>query len=427
MIIFRIIQALGGALMQPVATAMIFRIFPPNRRGMVMGIFGIAMMAAPAFGPALSGYLVDYWSWRFIFYLNVPIGIVALILGILTMHEFPHEARGKFDIWGFAFCVVGFGSLLYGFNQVSSDGWSSMEVLSFLAVGILSLIILVLVELNVPNPMIQLKVLKNYMFSMSLILNSLIAIALFAGVMFLPLYLQNIRGFSAVRTGLFMTPGALVSALLMPISGRLFDKFGARPLGIIGLFIVTLATFGFTTFTTDTSSSTIQWLYILRSAGMALAMMPMMTAGMNTVPLELTSQGSAISNTVRQVAASLGTAILTTYMTSRSNVDAARLSWQVTSTSSSGQFMTKIQQLMQGQGMSIAAAKQDAISIMNGLIQQRAFVSGMDDLFMVSTILIFVAFVLVCFYASKKERAIREQRRSKTTKKVKEKETLLLE
>lgn len=172
-IIFRVVQALGGALMQPVAMAMIFRIYPPERRGTVMGLFGIAMMAAPAFGPALSGYLVEYWSWRFIFYINVPIGIGAVILGALMMHEFPHEAKGKFDVLGFIFTVIGFGSLLYGFNQVSSNGWGSTEVESLLSVGVVCLIILVIVELKVKNPMINLQVFKSYHFNMSLVLISI--------------------------------------------------------------------------------------------------------------------------------------------------------------------------------------------------------------------------------------------------------------
>jgi predicted MFS family arabinose efflux permease len=149
------------------------------------------------------------------------------------MHEFPHEVKGKFDIWGFILTVVGFASLLYGFNQASSDGWRSTQVVSFLTIGVVCLVTLVFVELNAKNPIIQLRVLKSYMFSMSLLLSSLISIALFAGVFFLPLYLQNIQGFSAVRTGLFMTPAALVSAVLMPISGRLFDRIGPRPLGFM--------------------------------------------------------------------------------------------------------------------------------------------------------------------------------------------------
>ena len=401
-ITFRIIQALGGALMQPVAMSMIFRMYPPERRGTVMGVFGIAMMAAPAFGPALSGYLVEYWSWRYIFYLNVPIGIVAVILGVLMMHEFPHEAKGKFDILGFIFSVIGFGSLLYGFNNVSSDGWGSTQVVSFLSLGVLCLILLVIVELKVKDPMIQLKVFKNYQFNMSLIISSIVFVSMFVGVFFLPLYLQNIRGFSAVRTGLFMTPAAFASALIMPISGRLFDRIGARPLGVTGLVIVTLATLGFTKLGVDTSSNTIQWLYILRSAGVSMVMMPIMTAGMNAIPFQLTSQATAMNNTIRQVASSLGTAVLTTYMTTQSNISATRMAWQVTATSPSGQFLTRIQQLMQAHGMGVSGSKQAALSTMNGLIQQHAFVDGLNATFMVATFLTGFAVILVFFYGRKK-------------------------
>ncbi|MDR4947049.1 DHA2 family efflux MFS transporter permease subunit [Neobacillus cucumis] len=401
-IIFRIVQAIGGALMQPVAMSMIFRIYPPERRGTVMGVFGIAMMAAPAFGPALSGYLVEYWSWRYIFYINVPIGIVAVILGVLMMHEFPHESKGKFDLFGFIFSIIGFGSLLYGFNEVSSKGWGSSEVELFLSVGVLCLIILVIIELKVKEPMIQLRVFKNYQFNMSLIIVSIVSVSMFAGIFFLPLYLQDIRGFSAVRTGLFMTPAALASAVIMPISGRLFDRIGARPLGIAGLAIVTLATLGFTNLGVDTSSSTIQWLYILRNAGVSMAMMPLITAGMNAIPFEMTNQGTAMNNTIRQVAASLGTAILTTFMTTQSKIAAAHMSWQVTETSLTGQFLTEMQQILHIHGMGATVSKQDSVYMVNGMIQQKAFVSGMNAAFMVAALLTMIGIILIIFYGRKK-------------------------
>lgn len=412
-IIFRLLQAVGGALMQPVAMTMIFRMFPPERRGMVMGIFGVSMMVAPAFGPVLSGYIVQYWSWRFIFYINVPFGIVAVILGLVAMHEFPHEVKGKFDLWGFVLTLVGFFSLLYGLNNVPANGWNSVEVDSFLTVGIVCLILLVIVELKVENPMIQLRVLKNYMFTMSLILTGLLSMALFAGIFLLPIYLQDLKGLSAERTGLFMTPAALISGLLMPVSGRLFDRIGPRPLAITGLLIVMFTTYGFTGLGMDTSSAHIQWLYILRSAGMALAMMPIMTAGMNTVPFELTSQGTAVNNTIRMVSASLGTAVLTTYMTTQAKIYAAHMSWQVTASSPAGQFMLSLQQFFHGKGMSSGASQGAAAAIMNGAIQQHAFVAGMDDTFMVATFLMGLAVILSFFYASKKEQAVRAGKRKK--------------
>src|SRR5579875_3033048 len=168
-IFFRIIQGIGGAFMQPVAMSMIYRIFPPDRRGMIMGLFGIAMIVAPAIGPALSGYFVDYASWRLIFYINVPIGIVAILLGYFSLHHFPHESKGKLDIWGLAFSTIGFFSVLYGFNNVAAHGWASTTVVVSLVIGIVFLILFIIAELTVKDPMLNLSVLNNYMFSMSLI------------------------------------------------------------------------------------------------------------------------------------------------------------------------------------------------------------------------------------------------------------------
>jgi EmrB/QacA subfamily drug resistance transporter len=417
-IAFRIIQALGGGFMMPVSMAMIYRIFPPDRRGMVMGLFGVAIMAAPAFGPALRGYLVEYSSWRLIFYINVPIGIVAFLLGLIFMHEFSHEAKGRLDVMGFILSTVGFFSLLYGFNEVSSHGWHSSEVMTFLIIGMVSIILLIINELLVEHPIIQLRVLKSYMFSMSLIVTSIVNTALFAGIFLLPLYLQNILGLSALRTGLFMTPAALASAVVMPISGRLFDRIGARPLGLIGLFLVTFSTFGFTSLTTSTATGDIQTLYVLRSVGMGMTMMPIMTAGMNTVPQSLVSQGTAMTNTVRQVASSLGTAILTTYFTSRMHVHITNLSWSVNPFSHQGHELNSLQQLLQTSGVPVGSAHQEALALMSGLISKQGFVAGLDDTFWVATILTAIAWVLVIFYASKKEKEMRSRKKTAPKKNV---------
>ncbi|GMA64301.1 putative MFS-type transporter YhcA [Alicyclobacillus fastidiosus] len=422
---FRIIQGVGGAFMQPVAMSMIYRIFPPERRGTIMGIFGIAMMVAPAIGPVLSGYFVDYASWRLIFYINVPIGIAAVLLGYFSLYDFPHEQKGKLDIWGLVFSTIGFFSLLYGFNEVSSDGWKSSTVVLSLMIGIVFLVLFIITELKVENPMLNLSVLNNYMFSMSLVISSIIFTAMFVGIFLLPLYLQDIMGYTAVRTGLFMTPAALATAVMMPISGKLFDKIGARPLGLIGLLVITLSTYGFTTLGLQTSSAHIQWLYIIRSIGMGMTMMPIMTAGMNTVPIKLVSQGTAMTNTVRQVSSSLGTAILTSYMTTQATLHTTQLAWMVSPTTYQGQSLLKMQNMFESQGMTAVQALNAARELMYGLISNQGYVQGMNDTFFVSTILCAIAWVGIWFYASKKERAIREGRR-RPQKTKKQSETLLL-
>ncbi len=408
-IFFRIIQALGGGFMMPVAQAIIFRMFPPERRGVVMGVFGIAIMAAPAFGPALSGYIVEYSTWRLIFYINVPFGLLAFILGLFAMHEFSHEPHAKLDFWGFGLSTVGFFSLLYGLNDVPTDGWRSLTVMGFITVGVISLILLVIVELIVPNPVIQLRVFKDYMFTMSTIIGSIANIALFAGIFLLPIFLQEVVGLSAIRTGLLMTPAALASAVMMPISGRLFDKIGARPLGLVGLFIITITTIGFTRLGRNTSVDYIQWLYILRSVGMGMTMMPIMTAGMNTVPRKWVSQGSGVTNTARQVAASLGTALLTSILTNRERFHFAVMATNVTPFTAQGQKLLALQHAYSTQGMSPAVVS----TLYAGLLRAKAFVEGMNDTFWVAFWLTVAAFILTMFFYSRKEAEIRRGLRHK--------------
>ncbi len=408
-IIFRILQALGGGFMMPVAMAMIYRIFPPERRGFVMGLFGIVIMAAPAFGPVLSGYFVEYASWRLIFYINVPIGIAATIFAILMLHEFPHEAKGKLDIWGFSLSIIGFFLLLYGFNEVPSDGWNSLTVVSCIAIGTACLIMLIAVELAVENPIIQLRVLKSYTFSMSLLITSILNIALFVGIFLLPLYLQNIMGYSALRTGLFMTPAAFASAIMMMVSGKLFNKVGARTLGIIGIAILTIGTYGFSWMSLDSTDGYIQLLYIVRSLGMGLAMMPITTAGLNAVALELVAQGTAVSNTARQIASSLGTAVLTSYMTTHDTQHVAQMSNMLTPDSPTGLQVSVFQNSLQAAGASPPQAHLQALLMIHGWISKMGFVSGLNDTFFVSTLLAALALVLTFAFGKKKSTSKKEQ------------------
>lgn len=409
-IFFRVIQGLGGGFMMPVAMSMIYLIFPPERRGSAMGLFGIVIMVAPAIGPLLSGWLVQEASWRLIFYINVPVGVVATFLAYTRLYEFPHQVKAPLDLAGVIFSVSGFFSLLYGFSNVAQYGWHSWQVEPFVIAGVVLLAILVVVELRQEHPLIQLRVLKDYMYSMSLIISSLVYVSLFVGIFLMPLFLQNIMGYNALQTGAFLTPAALASAAMMVVSGRLFDKLGARPLGLVGLLILVVTTYGYTHLDLNSSAAFIQTLYITRSVGMGLTMMPITTAGMNTIPPQLISQGSALSNTVRQTAASLGTAILTNYLTQREQLHAVHLSQQLSLFSPQGvQFQVLVQRLAH-QGMSLAQAKTEAAILVYRTIQTQAFVHALDDTFWISTLMAAAAWIVVLFFHSAKEEAIRRGR-----------------
>jgi EmrB/QacA subfamily drug resistance transporter len=415
MILFRIVQGIGGAFMQPVGMTMLFRIFPPERRGMVMGFFGLSIMVAPALGPVLSGYFIQYTTWRMIFYVNVPFGIFTLILGFIMLHEFSHQAKGRFDIWGMLFSTIGFASLLYGVNNISSDGWNSLSSSGFIVVGLLFLVVLVFTELNVKDPMIRFAVFKDYMFSSSLLLLSLCSVILFATIFFMPIYLQDFRGYNALQTGLFMSPAAVAAGIMMPISGKLFDKIGARPLGLVGLFIMAFSVYGFTSLSQSTSTFYVQLNLIFTQLGIGMVMMPVMTAGMNTIAQNLTSQANAMSNTIRQVAASFGLAILTLYLTNREKVHQSMLAWQVTPTSTRGHVLYSLQASLAGQGMSVEQAHKASVSMMSGLVTKISFIQAMADTFFVVVLLAVIAWVLMVFFSSKRERAVRHGSKVDTT------------
>jgi EmrB/QacA subfamily drug resistance transporter len=400
-ILFRIVQAMGGAFSVPVAMAIIYRIFPVERRGVAMGLFGIVVMAAPAFGPVLSGYFVEFGTWRLIFYINVPIGIAASILAVLQLVEFPHKSTGKLDVWGFIFSTLGFFLLLFGFNKVSSDGWASFIVVACLSIGTLCIFILVIIELTVKKPMIELKLFKIYMFLTSTLLMGLLSIALFVSVFLIPVYLQNILGYSALRTGLFMTPAAIGSAIMMLVGGKLFNKVGARTLGLTGILIMGIGIYGFSQVGLNSNSTTIQTLYIIQNIGMGLGMMPIMTAGMNDVPLKFVSQGTALSNTVKQISASLGTAVLTNYMATQSTKHISTMSNALTPFSPSGIQVSILQNKLQAARITPGNAHLEALKIIQGWISKMGFVSGMDDTFFVSTILVLLAFVMTFFFKRK--------------------------
>lgn len=406
MIFFRILQASGGGFMMPVANAMIFKIFPPEKRGSVMGIFGLAIMAAPAFGPLLSGYFVEYASWRLIFYINVPIGIVGTFLSFFFLYKFPHQNTSKLDYWGFTLSTVGLFSLLYGFNNVSAHGWGSLQVYPFIIAGVALVLALIAVELMIENPVLQLRVLKNYLFAMSLMITSILQVALFVGLFLLPLYLQNIMGYTALRTGLFMTPAALASAVFMLVGGRLFNKTGARPIAIIGLAILCYASYGFTSLQTDSTSAHIQTLYILRSVGMGLTMMPVMTAGMNLLPLKYIGQASAMGNAVRLIASSLGTAVLTSYMSTQTNLNEYQMDSLMTPYSPQGLQLKALETSLMHMGVPPYAVQNEALMIVSDKITGQSFVNGLNDTFMVATILTLIALCLTFFFSSKKREGV---------------------
>lgn len=387
MIVARVIQALGGGMIMPVGMSMIFQTIPLEKRGVALGIWGISAMAAPAIGPTLSGYIVEYLDWRLIFTINIPVGIIGVMFAILILKETTIIPNKKFDYGGALTVAIGLFTLLFGLNKVSSEGWNSVYVIGLLSIAVIFLTSFVLIELKHTDPLLELRVLKNFPFTLSLLITTVTTIAMFGGVFLVPLYMQTLRGYTAMQTGILMFPSAIVTGIMMPISGRLFDRFGAKWLTISGLLILAGSTYYLTKLGVDTPTDYLKIILIVRGIGLGLCMMPTSTAGMNSIPLNLTGRASALSNTIRQVVGSLGIAAITTVFQHRQIFHAARLAEN---------FSTASPQVMQtvngwsgmliSKGLSPLQAQYSAVMQLYGQVMKQAMATALDDTFIFSTL-----------------------------------------
>ena len=396
MIAFRIVQAVGGGVMMPVSMAIIYRIVPKHKIGMALGVWGMAAVAAPAIGPTLGGYIIDHFNWHFLFLTNVPIGVMGVLLSAVILEETPTNKNLKFDLTGFVLSTVGCFALLLALSEGTSDGWTSFKIVSLFVISFFTLTAFVIAELTSDSPMLDLRILKNRTFSVSVVTSGLITIGLFGGVFLMPIFTQNLIGLTPYETGILLMPAAAASALMMPISGILFDKIGAKPLGLIGITVTAVCTWQLHTLTDQTSTNYIMWLLVVRALGMGLAAMPITTAGMNVVPKHLVGQASSLNNVARQIFASFGIAVLTAIMQNRQTFHYARLAEGISVTNQTAQtLLQQLKALFMLQGSAAEVSSGGAISVLAALAQKEALVLALEDTFLISALFIFAAVPMV--------------------------------
>lgn len=311
----RILQAVSDGLMLPLMQTIFLMIFPVKQRGSAMGMVGLVMAFAPAIGPPLSGWVVGNFSWRALFYMIFPIAVLIIIFASFMLENVTKVTRPKIDIMSIILSSLGFGGLLYGFSSAGNHAWNSSEVVIALIVGTVAIGLFIWRQLAVEKPMLEFRVLKNWTFSLTLFIGMAVMVTMIGVELFLPLYIQTARGFTPLESGLLLLPGAIVMGVMSPITGRIFDKIGARPLALIGSVILVGTTFLFSIMTASTPYIYMMVIYAIRMFGISLMMMPVMTAGLNQLPDHLIPHGTAMSNTLTQLAASVGAALLVTVMT----------------------------------------------------------------------------------------------------------------
>ncbi|CXJ84522.1 putative transport protein [Staphylococcus aureus] len=396
MMVGRVLQAIGAGVLMPLGSIVIITIYPPEKRGAAMGTMGIAMILAPAIGPTLSGYIVQNYHWNVMFYGMFIIGIIAILVGFVWFKLYQYTTNPKADIPGIIFSTIGFGALLYGFSEAGNKGWGSVEIETMFAIGIIFIILFVIRELRMKAPMLNLEVLKFPTFTLTTVINMVVMMSLYGGMILLPMYLQNLRGFSALDSGLLLLPGSLIMGLLGPFAGKLLDTIGLKPLAIFGIAVMTYATWELTKLNMDTPYMTIMGIYVLRSFGMAFIMMPMVTAAINALPGRLASHGNAFLNTMRQLAGSIGTAILVTVMTTQTTQHLSAF----------GEELDKMNPVVQDHMRELASqygGQEGAMKVLLQFVNKLSTVEGINDAFIVATIFSVIALILCLFLQSNKK------------------------
>lgn len=314
LLLARVIQAMGAGILMPLMQTVLMVIYPKNKRGQVMGAVGMVISFAPAVGPTISGFIVDNYSWKAIFWLILIASLLDLVFSFFTIRDVTQQANPKVDVLSMTLSTLGFGGILYGVSSAGALGWTAPPVLVPLVVGLLSLLAFSRRQFSMEHAMLDLRVFKNVKFTLAVIITTIMFGSLIAMEVLLPMFMQNTLGMSALESGLMILPGAVIMGLISLISGRIFDRNGARVMAILGLAMVAGSSWFFTRLGLETSLLYITVVFAVRMAGLALITTPLSTLGLNQLDYALIPHGTAAMNTVRQVGASISTAVFVSIM-----------------------------------------------------------------------------------------------------------------
>jgi EmrB/QacA subfamily drug resistance transporter len=309
----RALQGIGGGMAQPLGPALLYRTFPPNEQGTALGFFGISLVVAPALGPVLGGLLVDAELWRWIFFINLPIGVIGVTLASRLLKDERPERKPALDPLGLVTATIGFGSVLYAATHAAESGWTSNTVLTWFAVGAVALIAFALIELFVAKePLLDLRLFQRPTFLIANLIGYVTVLALFGAEFLMPVYLQALRGRTAFETGLLLLPLAFASGIAAPLAGRLYDRIGPRPLVAAGFTLLLFNTWQLSQIRADTPMPFIMFLL----AALGMTVQTTFATALGSVPPQLLPRGSSLINGTRFVTQSISVAILATVLAS---------------------------------------------------------------------------------------------------------------
>ncbi len=387
LIVCRVLQGIGGGGLQPSEQAILADTFPPAKRGMAFAVYGIAVVTAPAIGPTLGGWITDNFTWRWIFFINIPVGIISILLTTRLIQDPPYFRRRKLsetkiDYIGLSFVALGLGALQIVLDKGQRDDWfGSHFILVLSVIAAASLIFVIFWEWRHKDPIIDLHLFRDRTFAVSNLLMFMLGFALLGSTLLLPLFMQTLLGYTAERAGLALMPGGFTIILLLPLVGFLLSRYSPRWLLVFGLVLLSASLFHMTSFDLQMDFRTATLARVLQAAGMAFLFVPINTAAYAFLPREKNNAASGLMNLARNIGGSVGISLVTTMLDRRTQVHQNYLSSHLSASNPAFQSMLQgATRAMQAHGASAAYATQQAYALIENTVQRQAtMLAYIDD------------------------------------------------
>jgi MFS transporter, DHA2 family, multidrug resistance protein len=385
LIFWRIVQGLGGGALLSTSQAILYEEFPREEYGTAMAIFGVGVMVGPTLGPTVGGWITDMYGWPWIFYINIPFGMLALALTMSFIQDSRHQTRAeRIDFVGLGLLAAGIGALQVMLERGERLDWFASPSVRLLALtSVVSLITFIWHELRTEHPVVDLRILKSRQLAVGVLFGLVLGVCLYATVFVLPVYLQNIRNFTANQTGLVILPGALASAFTMAFMGRLQGKFDARLSIAAGIGVFALAMWKHAHFTTESGMSDFFWPLIFRGVGLGLIFVPLTNLALADLPMSKIPNGTGLFNLMRQLGGSVGIALSATLLQRFTAIHRADLAANVTPyAEATRERIAMISNALIAHGDVPAIAQTKAIGFLNGIVTREAMMLSFEQLFL---------------------------------------------
>ncbi len=391
----RVAQGGVAGILQPLSMYVLFRVHPPEQRGMAMGMFGISVILGPALGPTIGGLLIDQFNWRYVFFVNVPLSCAAMLLGTLFMPERSETGRrSDFDWVGFVLLAATIATLLTGLSNGQREGWNSDFVLGLFAIAAVSGTTFLYWELHVAQPLVELRVLAVGQFTAAAIVAFIFGVGLFGSTYLVPLFVQTVQKFTPLNAGLLLMPAGLIMGAFMPIAGYISDRTPARGLIIAGLLCFAFSCYWMSVVDANTSFWTLAWLAVLSRIGLALMKPALNLAALRPLPPDLLGHGAGMINFARQLGGAFGVNSLSVILDRRTSFHSDSLtSTQAAGNSATAELLQHLQALLSQAGVALDIQSAGALNFLGRVLHSQALVLGFRDSFLVCALIFTVAFI----------------------------------